>query len=63
VSPNILLKKNENSESISNFGRRNMESPVYHKRVESQLTERKMNENENERRTSINILYGEERES
>jgi hypothetical protein len=42
VSPNILLKKNENSESISNFARREAESPIYHKRVDSQLTERKM---------------------
>ena len=55
VSPNNLLKKDTKlAESTANLGRSQIQSPKHHKKRESQLTERKAEEN-NSIGVSVNI--------
>lgn len=64
VSPNIILKKKDPklTESTAHLGRSQVHSPKYHKRRESQLTERKIEEN-NSLGISFNASYNDDRAS
>jgi hypothetical protein len=55
VSPHSLLKKDAKlAESTANLGRSQIQSPKHHRKRESQLTERK-NEENNSMGISVNI--------
>ena len=65
ASPNIVLMKKDVklTESSAFLGRSHVHSPLHHKRRESQLTERKNEENNNSKGISFNESFADDKAS